>query len=141
MENVQIRVEKGIKINVNDAGDYIVANVNDNAFVEKFYNMIEKIENVSKEMKKIQIDPEDVEAGRDYVKIVEENTRVITDEIDKLFGENSCAKVFGQGVSPTGYAIADFFDQLIPIFEKYADERQKKISSRYTRRRKGNSHV
>ena len=33
--------------------------------------------------------------------------------------------------------VADFFDQLIPIFEKYASEREKKISNRYTRRRKG----
>ena len=137
MENVKIRVESGIKINVNDAGDCIVANVNDNTFVENFYKLVETVDNLSKEMEPVEVEPEDVEAGKQYLDIIKEKTELITREIDVLFGQNACTKIFGEGVSPTGYAIADFFNQLIPIFEKYADEREKKISNRYTRRRKG----
>lgn len=137
MENLQIRVEKGIKINVNDAGDCIVANVNDNTFVEKFYNLVETVDRLSKEMNTVELDLEDIESGKQYVDTVRDKTDQIVKEIDSLFGQDACEKVFGQGVSPTGYAIADFFDQLVPIFEKYANERQKKIANRYTRRRKG----
>ena len=58
-------------------------------------------------------------------------------EIDKLFGVDACKKVFC-GAIPSAYAIADFFEQLIPIFDEYADIRQKKISEKYNRNRKGN---
>lgn len=138
METARIRVESGIKINVNDEGGYIVANVNDNVFVEKFYNLVEKIEELSKEVKQVDVNQDDIESGKAYVDLVKEKTGVVVTEIDNLFGENACEKVFGKGVSPTGYAIADFFDQLVPIFEKYANDRQKKIASKYSKARKGN---
>lgn len=138
MENAKIRVKSGIKINVNDDGDCIVANVNDNIFVEKFYNLVEKIEKLSKEVKQVDVNQDNLESGKAYVDLVKEKTSVIAEEIDNLFGEKACEKVFGKGVSPTGYAIADFFDQLVPIFEKYANERQKKIASKYNKTRKGN---
>ena len=57
-------------------------------------------------------------------------------DIDNMFGENACKKVFGD-IIPNPYLIADFLDQLTPIAEQYMDARQKKISERYSRNRKG----
>ena len=138
MEIAKIRVETGIKINVNDEGDCIVANVNDNIFMDNLYNLVEKMETFAKELKEADVKKDDLESGKAYVELVKEKTRIITTEIDKIFGENACEKVFGKGVSPSGYAIADFFDKLMPVFEKYANERQKKIANKYSKARKGN---
>ena len=57
-------------------------------------------------------------------------------DIDNLFGVGSCEKVFGD-IIPSAYALADFFDQLIPIFEEFASEKQKSIAAKYNRTRKG----
>ena len=137
MENVKIRVQRGIEINVNDNGDTIVADVNDNIFTEKFYKLVETVERLSKEINGVDFDEDDMESAKNYVDLVKDKTVQVMNEIDNLFGENACNKIFGYGTSPSGYAIADFFDQLLPIFEAHANERQQKIANRYTRRRKG----
>lgn len=134
METAKIRVESGIKISVNDDGDYIVANVNDNAFVEKFYKLVEKTEELSKQLENVKTD--EIEETRKYIEVVKESTQKIMDEIDVLFGPDACSKIFGKNVSPSGYAIADFFEQLIPIFQSYAVKRKQKISEKYSKDRR-----
>ena len=74
--------------------------------------------------------------AREQLEVINEKTKEIMAEIDGLFGPYSCKKVFGD-IIPSGYALADFFDQLIPIFEDFADERQKSIAAKYNRSRKG----
>ena len=58
------------------------------------------------------------------------------DDIDKLFGEESCRKIFGN-IIPTPFLIYDLFDQLIPIIKEHTNERQNRIAEKYSNKRKG----
>ena len=133
MENKKLRVSTGVKIEVNDEGDVIVARLNDNQFIERFYDIVETMEKVSE-----YVESEEMKAkeSREQLAIVSEKTKDIMSDIDNLFGAGSCEKVFGD-IVPSAYALADFFDQLIPIFEEFASEKQKSIAAKYNRTRKG----
>lgn len=133
MENKKIRVNTGVKIEVNDNGDVIIARLDDNQFISKFYDIVDTMEKVSQYMNSEEMK---AKKGRDQLEAVSTKTKEVMAEIDQLFGIDSCEKVFGP-IIPSGYALADFFDQLIPIFEEFADERQKAISAKYSRSRKG----
>ncbi len=133
MENQKIRVVSGIKVEVNDAGECIVMNVEDQSFLEKFYGVIEKISSVQERMESAEVKAME---EREQLQELIEQTKGIMQEIDALFGADACRKVFGD-IVPTPYLLAEFFDQMIPITDKYADERQKRISAMYSRNRKG----
>lgn len=133
MENKKLRVNTGVKIEVNDEGDVIVARLNDNQFIERFHDIVETMEKVSEDMESEEMKNKD---GRAQLDVVNEKTRDIMSDIDGLFGTDSCKKVFGD-IIPSAYALADFFDQLIPIFEEYSNEKQKSIAAKYNRARKG----
>ena len=133
MENMKIRVNTGIKIEVNDNGDTITARLDDSQFVAKFYDIVDLMEKISEHMSSEEMQSKD---EREQFNIVEQKTKEVMTQIDGLFGEDSCKKVFGD-IIPSGYAMADFFEQLIPIFERYANDRQKAISEKYNRNRKG----
>lgn len=129
----QIRVNSGIVIEVNDNGDTISVNVEDQGFIDKFYGFYDRIEATSKEMDSPEIK---AKGEREQLDIMISKTKEIMADIDNMFGENACKKVFGD-IIPNPYLIADFLDQLTPIAEQYMDARQKKISERYSRNRKG----
>ena len=76
----------------------------------------------------------------DHVTLMIERTKGRRARIDDIFGADTCRKVFGDTV-PGPYMIADFFDQLMPIAEKYMDERQKEIGKKYNRTRRGARRV
>ena len=130
----QIRVNSGITVEVNDNGDTILVNAEDQYFIEKFLGLNEKLENIA------NTDAKELEnkSEREQLEFVILKTKEIMAEIDGLFGEDACRKVFGN-IIPSPYLIADFFDQLTPIAEQYMDERQKKISKKYNRNRKGSN--
>lgn len=133
MENKKLRVSTGVKIEVNDEGDVIVARLNDNQFIERFYDIVETMEKVSEYMESEEVKAKD---SREQLAVATEKTKDIMSDIDNLFGVGSCEKVFGD-IIPSAYALADFFDQLIPIFEEFASEKQKSIADKYNRTRKG----
>lgn len=135
MEKQSLRVNSGIKIEVNDAGEYIVAYVADQNFVKKFYDMIEKMDKIAEHMGSDGVDALDMERK---LQLSMEKSKEMMEDIDLVFGERASEKIFGAGVIPSGYAIGELFEQLIPVFQKYADERQKKIAEKYDRNRKGN---
>lgn len=135
----KLRVKTGLKIEVNDEGDFIVLYVEDAGFIERFYGIVSAFEKVSQDM-------EDAEnrqlSEKEQLSLVIEKTKLIMEKIDGLFGEDTCKKVFGD-IIPSAYAIADFFEQLLPVFNQYADERQRKLKEKYSGARKGSrgSHV
>ena len=129
----QIRVNSGIVVEVNDNGDTIVINVEDQNFIEKFYGLLEKLE----EMKKKTQAPELREKSeREQHQFAIAETKKLMADIDVLFGMDACRKIFGD-IIPSPYLIAEFFIQLLPITKQYANERQKKIAEKYNRDRKG----
>lgn len=135
MENKKIRVSTGVTIEVNDNGETIVARIDDANFVSGFYDLLDFMERTQNE-----IESTEHETDREKLNFVTDKTQDIMSQIDLLFGADTCRKVFG-GTIPSAYAIADFFDQLLPIFEDYANERQRKISEKYNRSRKGSKPV
>ena len=135
MEMQSLRVNSGIKIEVNDNGDYIVAYVGDQNFVRKFYDMVEKMDHAAHNMSSEKTEKLNT---LEKLQLSEEAAKEMMAEIDKVFGDAACEKIFGAGVVPTGYALGELFEQLIPVFQGYVDERQKKIAEKYGRNRKGN---
>lgn len=131
MEN--IRVNKGIVIEVNDAVDTITINTEDQSLVDKFYGMMERLQEIKEEMEAPEMEKK---GEREILKIMIERTKEIMKEIDNIFGEDSCKKIFGD-IVPSAYLIVEFFDQMTPIVEKHMKERRKEIENRYSRRRKG----
>ena len=128
-----IRVSRGISITVNDDGETIVMNVDDQNFIEKFYGLIDKLDDVSKELNSPEVKKKD---DHEILLLTIERTKPIMLEIDSMFGAESCRKVFGN-IVPSPYLIADFFEQLKPITEQHVDDRQKEIAKKYNGKRKG----
>ncbi|MCM1192024.1 MAG: hypothetical protein NC123_16775 [Butyrivibrio sp.] len=128
----KIRVSEGIRIEVNDNGDCIVAHVEDHNFIDNFHGLIEKFENIHGELKAAEAKTVSKE---EQMQLVKTKMQEITGAIDGLFGVDTCKKVFGEGVIPSGFLIAEFFEQLEPIFREYVDKRQRTISEKYNRNR------
>lgn len=131
----EIRVRSGIVVNVNDDGDTITINVEDQSFIDKLFGFYNRIDSVANEMNTPEMEEK---SEREQLDSVIEKTKEIMKDIDGMFGDNACKKVFGD-IIPSPYLIADFLDQLVPIANQYMDERQKKIAERYNRKRKGGS--
>ena len=129
----QIRITSGIVIEVNDNGETITVNVEDQGFIDKFFDLRERLDELAKKMSSTDVK----ELGeREQLRTLIDGTKEIMTDIDALFGENACKKVFGN-IIPNPYLIAEFFDQLTPFARQYMDERQKKIDAKYNRNRKG----
>lgn len=129
----EIKIQSGIVIKVNNNNETITVNVEDQLFVEKFFGMIEKVEQVKNYMNTDEVKSLD---EREQLQSMIGKTREIMAEIDSIFGDGACRKVFGN-IVPNPYLFADFFEQLTPIVKQYLDVRQKKIAEKYSRGRKG----
>lgn len=127
----KIRVRKGIQVEVNDNGDIITLLVEDMQFMDGFYGIIDKFTQTAEKMSAVK-----TESVREQLKLLVEECRNLTQEIDLVFGDECCKKVFGDMV-PSPYAMTDFFDQIAPILGKYANERQSKIGQKYNKHRQG----
>lgn len=137
MENMKIRVTSDIVVEVNDNGETITINVEDQGFIDKFVGLIEKIDGVADEVQKAQSNGM---KERELLRFTMDKTRKIMADIDVVFGEGACKKVFGD-IIPSPYLISDFFDQITPIASQYMDERQKIIAKKYSKYRKGANSV
>ena len=129
----KISVKSGIVVEVNEAGETITMNVEDQQFIDRFYQLIEMLDGVKAKVKEASAQGI---SDREKLQLVIGQTKEIMTEMDILFGEGCCRKVFGD-IVPNPYLLADFFEQMAPILKEYATERQKKISTRYNRGSKG----
>lgn len=129
----KISINKGIEIEVNDKHDILTVNVEDQNFISKYYDMIEKFDDIKKSMERTALKEQ---GGREQLQHLIAGTKEIMKEIDVVFGEESCKKIFGD-IVPNPYLIADFFEQMGPIIKEYTDERKKIIQTKYSRSRKG----
>lgn len=140
-----IRVDSGIKkIEVNDDGECISIPISDTAFYERFANILkyfdEKQKDIEQKVHEISekySDNENTEKAFDEVKMYSDLCRNVCSELDKLFGEGCCRKVFVGNEVPGIELIGDFFEQITPILQRFVQERNKKIELRYNRHRKG----
>lgn len=147
----KLRLDSGLKkIEVNDNGEYITVNLSDGAFFDKFnsflnwfYKKQDDVEKKCDELKAKYPEQEDESMDRqihmfgDSAKLYRELCDEVCVELDKLFGERCFQKVFPEVESPGFELIIDFIDNITPLLQKYAAERNQKINARYNRNRKG----
>lgn len=139
-----VRVNTGAKrIEVNDDGDYIILNFGDNSFPDRFFSMIDRVQQHGDECRKKleEIGSEHKEGSEDYVRAsaallrgVHEDIR---DEVDGFFGPGTCRKVFGD-ILPGVELYDEFFTQLMPYFEEAGRERAQRMK-KYSAARTGNA--
>lgn len=137
-----IRVSSNIKkIEVNDNGDYITLNFNDRSFPSKFYSLMDQFESkkieVESKLTEISSITDETEKTKEMLHLDMEIHKWLSKEVDNIFGEDTCKKVFGN-VIPNIFLYVDFFDQITPFFVEYVNF-QKQLSSKYSPRRDGNT--
>lgn len=128
----KIRVNRGITIEVNDLGETIVVDVNNSTFVGRYNKLLHDVENVNS-----SINTEKEVSRDEYIQITIETSEKLVKALDECFGEDTCRKVFGEGVLPDAFSILEFLEQVNPIITQYLDEREKHISSKYAHRTGG----
>lgn len=138
-----IRVNTGAKkIEVNDNGDYIVLNFGDNSLPDRFFAMVDRVQDRANkavpEAEKIEAQHEKGSEG--YMRATAALWRSVHEdlmaEIDSFFGPGTCKKVFGD-IVPGIELYDDFFTQLMPYFEEAGKERAQRMS-KYSAARTGN---
>lgn len=138
----ELQVDNGLRrIKVNVDGDYIEVSVNDSTFFDRFADLLVWIGDKEKELnqysEKHKTDNlEDMEVIREFVRKRTETYQECCQRLDLLFGEGCCRKVFGN-IVPDDLLIMDFLEQLTPAIEALGKERNKKLSTKYSRDRKG----
>lgn len=155
-----IRIDTGIReIEVNDSGDSIKIPVNDTAFYRRFAEAFNRFEEKQVEIDRrskalsekysgkepgndreegAEGDPEiNMEMFGDALDLYSEVCRETCREIDNIFGEGCCSKVFPGVKEPGIDMIMDFFEQIFPIMEKFMDEKNKNMIQKYGKKRRG----
>jgi len=138
-----IRVNTGAKrIEVNDNGDYIVLNFGDHDFPNRFFALLDTVQEIAekaaekeKELKE-KYEGGSLEQQRVSFAFDCELHKEIAAEVDNVFGPDTCKKVFGD-IVPGVELYDDFFHQLMPYFEQFGKERAQRMS-KYSAARSGN---
>lgn len=137
-EMKSLRVNTGVKrIEVNDNGDYIVINLSDNSFFTRFNSFLNWLNT-----KQAELDASEWATGKEPdALMVFDGYRALCKEtctqLDDFFGDGCCSKVFLGIEEPGIELIVDFLDQIIPILNEFAKERNENIRLKYSRNRKG----
>lgn len=138
-----IRVNtSAVKIDVNEDGEYITLNFGDHEFVNKFYGLQDKVQAMSAQMSAEEAEAREkhkdnpLEQSKAVADISLKFHKQIKEDIDAIFGKDTCRKVFGD-IVPWIDLYIDFFDQLTPYFERFAKDRAGRVS-KYNPARTGN---
>ena len=123
------------RIYLDDSDNYIDLNFNDSTLPARFYSMVERIQNrtTSEEKKAGSLSEEDVKGTLETLANVQ---KPIGEEIDAFFGEGTCMKIWGCN-NPAFDLCMNFFEQLSPLFEKYAKDFSDSLN-KYSPGRTGN---
>lgn len=139
-----IRVATGAKrVEVNDNGDYIVLDFGDNSFPDRFFAMVDRIQQRANEAvpEAEKIDSQYEKGSDEYMRATAALWRRVHEdimaEVDGFFGPGTCKKVFGD-IVPGVELYDDFFNQLMPYFEEAGKERARRMS-KYNAARTGNA--
>lgn len=136
------------KVEVNDAGEYIEFSVANNDFFKAFFDLFrwfdeqenrKEIREMEKQADKIvSEDGEniDYDAADNALDIHKQIINEACEKIDNIFGSGASRKIFGN-VVPDEYMIAEFFEKINPLIEKYQKERGQSINKKYSKNRKG----
>lgn len=139
-----IRVDTGAKrIEVNDEGEYITLNFADQSLPTRFFAMADDFQAKEPEYRAraealdANTELTEYERMRATAQLNLEFHTYFKEQIDALFGLETCRKVFGD-IVPSVELYGDFLAQLTPYFEQYGKERAEKLRQKYNPARKGN---
>lgn len=141
-----LNLENAIKINrsittitVNEAGDKITLDLDDQEFISR---MVESVEQFGREANELKATHEKNNDLKAVAAASIDLCRRWKTALDELLGNGTCEKVFGN-VTPGVVAFADFFDQLGDILRKEQfnrvitqNEKVKKYTEKYAKRHK-----
>ena len=130
----KIRIQRNIKrIEVNDDGEYITLDFNDQSLPYRFVQTMKDIYAKHQEFEKKISDGDNL---YNVIELEHEINLYFKEKIDLLFGKDTCRKVYGN-ILPSIEMHIDLLNQLTPYFEEYAKARQEKMS-KYNAGRTGN---
>lgn len=131
----KIRINTGVvKIEVNDQGEYIELPFGDQSFPNRVFNLLD---NFQEKQKEIDENTKDFDiTTEDAVKKNLEIHEFFRDEIDKVFGADTCKKTFGN-IVPSVDMIKQFFEAIEPYFIQYKNKEIAKMN-KYSAERAGN---
>ncbi len=135
MEKIRRSSDSIVKIEVNDDGDIIAIDLSDREFPNRFYALFANLQHRVEEFEGKRGEIENLSVPEQICTDIEMHKAVMVD-IDNLFGAGTCKKVFGD-IVPDVAEITDFFEQLVPILQKYGKKRQDSINQKYSPARKG----
>lgn len=128
-----LRVERQAKkIQVNDQGEYIVLNLDDQQFLPELLGLMNDFKGIAEknEARVHEIEAMPDGTDKEYMAKVEasaafnlEVCKVLKQRIDQTFHDDVCRKVFGN-IIPSITAFAEFFDQLGELIKKFTEERR-----------------
>ena len=126
-----IRIDSGLKrIEVNESGDYITLALNDDNFIRKLYELIEKADKAGADIDKHT----DILEQFDAVTAFDQQLMA---GLDDLFGAGTCQKVFGD-IHPNAVLFFDFFEQLTPYIDAHRQDQERRLG-KYDAKRKGSA--
>lgn len=142
---LSLKVSRNIKyIKVNDEGEYITVDFDDQTFMPRLIGLMEECGEAAKSFEERSAEiskmPEGTQADS-MKKIAETATAnleicsMLKAKIDEAFHDDVCRKVFGD-ITPSVAMFAEFFEQLGMLIKKYGDERKTKLEkyiSKYTK--------
>lgn len=133
-------ITRGAKrIKVNENGEYITLNFDDQAFLPRFLNLLQEVENMAAEGEAKEAELQAMAESNDkelFAKISAKANydlqlcRELGAKIDAAFNDAVCRKVFGD-IVPSVTLYAEFFAQLKTMIEGFANESKTKMQ-KYT---------
>lgn len=130
-----IRINSGAKkIEVNDAGEFIILPLGDDNFIREFYKTLKEMQDSIQKIQDDKIKDDDIIGGMDQIITVND---MLTEKVDKLFGDGACRKIFGD-IKPGHTMFVEFFEQIVPFIEDYQREREARLT-KYGADRRGSA--
>ncbi len=130
----KIRIQRNIKrIEVNDDGEYITLDFNDQSLPYRFVQTMKDIYAKHAEFEKKISDSDNLYS---IIELEHDINLYFKEKIDQLLGEDTCRKVYGD-ILPSIEMHNDLLNQLVPYFEEYTKARREKMN-KYSAERVGN---
>lgn len=132
----KLRIQReSIKIDVNDQGEFIELPLDDESFPKRVYALLENFQAKQEELNNQLEEINDITDGQ-AIDLNEEIHLFFKGEIDRVFGAETCRKVFGD-ITPSVGLLSQFFEQIEPYFEQFKQKKTAKLS-KYSAGRVGN---
>lgn len=141
-----------LKISLNKYDDTLELDSADMNIYKKFSCLIERFDSIADEAgKRIAVlnqkhkdsDYYNLDAIMEYVDVNIEYSKMLLNELDEVFGNGFCKKVYRESYElnpdfvPDEYAIVELIEALVPIIEKAYGERIKRTKSKYNAGKRG----